>query len=266
MAQKKAVLFLAFMLVAFALPTNLSSARSETTATITLPVERSSVSVLQSKPTPAALSNARQKPTQGIATNRKPVIVAEGDSISKYWGGNYTGIFKRSRPDIEFHGLAKGGSTIKSITARRDAVLALKPHVVSVFVGANDLGKYDDPSKFVDALFAYAEPLKAAGIKVVFATNLARSVPTSPVFNFKHNRNRKEVSRLLRRAVGTKIDAVVDFAADPTMGTDAATGNRTLFSDGLHPTDSTHGVGEGGQRKLARIYAPVMNAVIDNLP
>ena len=59
--------------------------------------------------------------------------------MSVTWSGNYTGIYSSSRSDLEFHGLAVGGSGLINLIDRIDAVLAFKPDLVSVHIGANDL-------------------------------------------------------------------------------------------------------------------------------
>lgn len=178
-----------------------------------------------------------------------------------FWGGNHTGIYASSRPDLEFHGLAIGGSTIDSLAARQQSVLDLSPDLVSIYIGSNELGSYPDAQSFADKLFAYTDNLRNSGSKVVIATLLARQT-NSPTFDSAHNRLRKDLAEIVRNAVGIRIDGVADFAADPVMGTDDAPFDKTLFSDGLHPTDATQGVGEGGQKKLSRIYKAAMDAVV----
>ena len=61
--------------------------------------------------------------------------------------------------------------------------------------------------------------------------------------------------------MGVHIDAVIDFAADPVMGPDSAAQDKTLYHDGLHPTDGC-GMGCGGQGKLAAIYTPVVDRLL----
>ena len=55
--------------------------------------------------------------------------------------------------------------------------------------------------------------------------------------------------------------AVIDFAADPVMGPDTAPLDKTLYKDGLHPTDGGAN-GAGGQGKLALIYARAVDALL----
>jgi hypothetical protein len=77
--------------------------------------------------------------------------------------------------------------------------------------------------------------------------------------NLATNTNRAAFNKIIRAAVGTKIDAVYDFAADPVMGPDAAACDTTLYKDGLHPTDFGPG---SGQSRLELIYAPVVDALL----
>ena len=77
---------------------------------------------------------------------------------------------------------------------------------------------------------------------------------TSRVNSTIHNANRTAANKLIREAVGTKIDAVIDYAADPVIGADSAPLDPTVFLDGLHPTQAS-------QNKMAVIYT----AALDNL-
>jgi hypothetical protein len=53
-------------------------------------------------------------------------------------------------------------------------------------------------------------------------------------------------------AAANGVDAICDFAADPTIGTDAAGNDTTYYSDGIHPTQVTHNI-------MQSIYAGVVN-------
>ncbi len=74
------------------------------------------------------------------------ILVAEGDSISVEYGGYYTGAFKARHPDIQMHIKAVGGSGLDMLAKRQNEALALKPDVLTVFIGANDLGNYTLPT------------------------------------------------------------------------------------------------------------------------
>lgn len=143
---------------------------------------------------------------------------------------------------------------MNNLIGRIDAVLAFKPDLVSVHIGANDLASYPSAQAYADALKAYVDQIRVTGAKVVITTVLPQQLGSASVI---HNAMRKELANIIKSA--NWIDGVADFAADWAMGPDSAPFNLALYSDGLHPTDSTQGVGEGGQAKLLRIFKPVMD-------
>ena len=102
---------------------------------------------------------------------------------------------------------------------------------------------------------------KATGAKIALGTILPQCVAGQDVNNAAINANRVPINDAIRAAVGTKIDAVIDYAADPVMGPDAAACDTTLYMDGLHPTDGALG-GVGGQGKLYVDYQPVVDRLL----
>ena len=202
------------------------------------------------------------------------VLVSEGDSISVTWGGNHTGMYAAAHQDIKHCGLAVGGSVLGRVTdgptalvdpTRLQKVYDCNPKVVTVFIGANDLFRGNlsfTTDMWLDRLWGYTATLKAKGYKVAVATVLPRYLASNPDFSAEFNRRRPAANAAIRAAVGTKIDAVIDFAADPVMGPDAAAQDKALYQDGLHPTDAC-GVGCGGQGKLYAVYAPVVDRLIN---
>ena len=192
----------------------------------------------------------------------RPVLVSEGDSISITYPGDYTGMYAETHPWVEHHGLAVGGSGIPNVAARANQVRALSPKVLTVLIGANDALTPFSAKAFVKDLFAYTDPMRAAGIKVAVGTILPEhlELPNNPNYTARFNKRRGEINAMLRRAVGSRIDAVIDFAADPVIGPDAAALDKRLFQDGVHPT--TCGPGCGGQGRMAEIYAPVVDSLL----
>lgn len=179
-------------------------------------------------------------------------MASEGDSISVTGTWSHTGLFRASRSDMEFHGLAVGGSGLFHLQGRLPALLALKPDLVSVFIGANDLLDYPSAQAYAELLRTYVSAIRATGAKVVITTNLPQT-NINVDYASRFNRRRAEVANILRTA--TWADGVIDFAADPTMGSDGAAANLTLYGDGVHPTDE-------GQRKLAEVYKPRMDPLV----
>ena len=212
-----------------------------------------------STPAPAASPT----PTATFANrDGRTVVVAEGDSISVDYGGYYAGRFKGDHPDISYHIKAVAGSTITKLVARRSEALSLNPDALTVFVGANDLGGYASGQAYFDALMAYIQPFRDADVKVLIATPLPRNASDNPAFNNVSNANRVELSRLLKEAVGNKIDGVIDFGGDPTVGQLSATTNGQLYSDGLHPTEISFNGAAGGHYYMVRIYEDAMKPIL----
>lgn len=203
-------------------------------------------------PAPVPTPSPTPAPPPVAATDGKVVVVSEGDSISYTWPGNHTGIYKASRTDIEFHGLAVGGSMLTDLKRRLPSVIALKPDVVSVFIGANDLTGYGSAAGYVAELRSYVEQIRATGAKVLVSTNLPQS-NVDVNFTVEFNRRRAEIAALIRAA--NWVDGIIDYAADPVMGPDRAAADKTLIGDGVHPTDL-------GQQNLARIYSARVNPVV----
>lgn len=205
-------------------------------------------------PAPSPTPSPTPSPANSPLDDGKIVLGIEGDSISIDYAGYYAGYFKQQHPAVEVHNQAVGGSTLDTITARRDQLIAFNPDIVTVFVGANDLGKAASAQAWVDRILAYVAPIRARGTKVLVASNLARQVPTSPAFDANHNLLREQVAVLLKAQVGKGIDGVIDFAGHPIVGQISAPLNTQLFSDGLHPTDRNFRNSTGGHDYLYDVY------------
>lgn len=193
------------------------------------------------------------------APGARPVVVAEGDSISILASEGYTGLYAAARPTVRVIGPATGGASIATLVSRLDSDLAQKPNVVTVLIGANDLGGDDEAATYLGKLWAYVAKLKAAGTKVAVGTvlpiELGTKLPMYPAITARHKARRAIVNPAIRAAVGTRIDAVIDFAADPDMGPDAAAADPRWYGDGTHPTSA-------GQRRMAAIYTPVVDGLL----
>lgn len=201
------------------------------------------------------------------STDGKIVVVTEGSSSAITWGGNHTGMYRDSRDDIEFHGLAIGGSGIFRLTDRIDNVLTVKPDLVSIYIGSNDLSSFPTTEAFVVELKKYVDAIRADGARVVVCTLLAHQLGIPD--DARYNAMRKEFGEIMRQA--DWVDGIADFEADPVMGTDEAPLNPELFKDGVHPTDGAnfaHGVPgnvESGQKKLFKIFQPVMDSLAEDI-
>jgi lysophospholipase L1-like esterase len=157
-----------------------------------------------------------------------------------------------------------GGSSVGQVAARASKVVTCNPEVLTVLIGANDLYNWNPAvttQHWLNKLWAYTDSMRAKGFKVAVGTILPRYMASNPSWSATFNQRRAQANSAIRGAVGVHIDAVIDFAADPVMGPDAAAQDKTLYYDGLHPTDAC-GMGCGGQGKLAVIYTPVVDRLL----
>lgn len=155
----------------------------------------------------------------------------EGDSISG--GYSYAWPYQAGplgKPMLG-HNSAVSGSTIASMVSRAattDSYYTSGSTLV-VLIGANDLVSLG-AATWLTNLRAYLVARKATGWRIVLCT------PT-PATTSGFNTQRALVLATMRGWSGDgTVDYVIDFAADPTMGPDAAASNTSLYGDGLHPT------------------------------
>ena len=183
------------------------------------------------------------------ATPAARIYVAEGDSITAAPTTPLSYAYRfgpNANPTVIGEDIAVSGSALADMNARAANLDAIIPpnrsgrkFILSVLIGANGI---DTPG-----LATYLDARRAAGWKVVLCTILPR---TADGFNAL----RDAANTTMRGWVGVHADAIADFAADPTMGPDAAAANTALYSDGTHPTDA-------GQTILESIIRPVINAL-----
>lgn len=106
-----------------------------------------------------------------------------------------------------------------------------------MLAGINNFVFGDSAATAVSRLEAYCDARRAAGWKVVVCTL------TPDTQDAGGNTFRNAVNALIYAwSPGAHADAIADFAADPTMGPDAAANDTTLYSDGIHPTLYGHSI------------------------
>lgn len=216
-------------------------------------------------PTPAPSPTPTPAAYPDPADDGETIVVAEGDSISADYVGYYAGYYKSRHPELSYSVHAVSGSKLVTMAARLDEVQALNPDIVTVFIGANDLGGATSAQAYFDSLMAYAAPLRARGTRVLIATNLPVSLPANLAYTNAHNALREPLAVLLKAAVGKQIDGVIDFGGDPVMGQVSAPSNGQLYSDGLHPTDRNYQGAKGGHDYLYERYEAVMTEAVADL-
>jgi lysophospholipase L1-like esterase len=126
--------------------------------------------------------------------------------------------------------------------------------ICTILAGANDLEpNYASDDAFLTALWLLTDQLRSRGYYVGVGTILPKGTVVSGYAT--HNTRRATANTKIAAAVGTHCDFVIDFAANATMGPDAAANNATYYGDGLHPTATGHGILEG-------IYRTAINAIL----
>lgn len=186
-------------------------------------------------------------------------VVAEGDSISLTSALFYPNVYDTNRSRVTVCGQATSGAGITQVAARSGNIAncggtgSNKAEVVTLLIGANDMPHGDQTSWF-NNIWAYTDALRAQGIKVAMGTLLPKGPPVSDYVSF--NTYRANANTTIRAAVGTHIDAVIDFAANSTIGDDADGSNTTLYPDGLHPSSTAHAT-------MATIYSAVVDALLN---
>lgn len=220
---------------------------------------------------PRALSDAEVVQATNFLANKIPVVVSrtivfDGTSITVAVGGDsYAWTFPaNSNPPISGGAnYSIGGSSLGSLISRQPGILAAfagappQTKIVSVECGANDFRIGFDysgnPTGFLTALAAYLDTYRAAGIKVVMQTVLPCTSDTDGGVSFNNDRN--AVNPVIRTWVGLHCDAVSDWAADPTMGTNLAPNNTTFYTGQIHPTTAGY-----------QILEPITRAAINSIP
>lgn len=189
----------------------------------------------------------------GLLVNRARFLVAEGDSITASGSTYFHKYLPNASPVVQGRNIAVAGSGMTELEGRATALDAMLPaagvttgdFILTVKIGTN-YGVLTT-AEFLTRYAAYLDARRARGWVVVICTILPQILPGS-------NTWRNVVNPILRTWVGTHCDAVVDFAANTTIGEDGDYANATYYSDGTHPTDA-------GQVIMETIYRPVINAI-----
>lgn len=185
-----------------------------------------------------------------LAAGRTVRIVFMGDSITQGWIDKRPSFFTEGRVN---RGI--GGQTTPQMVLRMMAdVLALKPHVVHIMAGTNDIAGNTGPmteAMSQDNIAAMATLARAQGVSVLLA-----SIPPAANFPWRPGlETRGPIARLNSwiRAHAEQTGATwIDYhpaLADPTGAIKAG-----LAYDGVHPT-------EAGYDAMAMVLAPRLQAL-----
>lgn len=197
------------------------------------------------------------------------IVMVEGDSISSDIGSSegYPRLY-RANQTVPAYVITRSqsGSTLAAAQANPTKVMTNRAaeldtafpsrsvtRILSILIGANCLKNAASAAAWLADLESYVASRRAAGWLVAVGTLLPQG--TSVTGYATHNSRRVTVNDALRTWVGAgKCDALIDYAADATMGPDAAANNASLYGDGMHPTAA-------GQVILEAIYRPQVDAM-----
>lgn len=177
---------------------------------------------------------------------------AEGDSLTA--DGNYPYLYAPNMSPLGFQGIcAVPGSTYTTLASRAGFLTDVVPpapyrvsgskYILSVMV----INGVVNVSTYEPLRTAYWDARKAEGWYIAAGTIL-------PSVDF-HGADRVTVNSNIAADLGTRCDTIFDFAADATMGPDAAASDSSLYSDGIHPTLTAQ------ETYLEPIYRATMNAI-----
>ncbi len=172
---------------------------------------------------------------------------AEGDSITigAFSGEGQVGypdiLIGQGTPRLTLTNLAHAGNGIPHVIGRAATVDALTsvPRVLSVLIGCNDLSNMlNTEAQFLSDVAGYFDG-RSSDFKKIACTILpsTRAVDGGDPPSFNTRRN--SVNDVIRTWVGVHVDAVCDFAANPTIGPDAAASDGDKYGDGIHPSHAT---------------------------
>lgn len=182
--------------------------------------------------------------------------VADGDTLAapNSTGCSWVILYDASQSRLSLTSVVVPGSNLQAMIDRFDTRVApLRPRIVVAFAGQLRMGQ----SAAVQAALVgrYADKVHAAGAKLVWGTAFHRDCPSfAPCAGF--DAETAALNAELRAMAGTKIDALIDFAADPRLRSplswQAAPMNEGMLSD-------------AGESIMARNAQPVVDAVVAGL-
>jgi len=160
-------------------------------------------------------------------------VVYMGDSITDFWIGNDSTFFS-GKPYFD-RGIS-GQTTGQMLLRFREDVINLKPSVVVILAGINDIAENNGPSKLEDVmgnLISMAELAKANKIKVVMSSVLpAAAFPWRPSIDPKPKV--KALNDMIKAYAAKNNFVYLDYFT--AMVDDNAGLPKNLAKDGVHPT------------------------------
>lgn len=182
-------------------------------------------------------------------TSGRPRVVFIGDSITEFWGAADPLFFDA---DVIDRGIS-GQTTSQMLVRFRADVVALRPAVVHIMAGTNDIAGNSGPTTLTDVennIMSMADIARANGIKVVLG-----SVPPAATFSWRPDVAPAETIRSLNDWLKTyagKTGAIYVEYYTPLANPSGAL--RSDFSqDGVHPNRAGYAVMEPLARKAVSL-------------
>jgi len=167
-------------------------------------------------------------------------VVFYGDSITEGWGPTGSGRFFPGKPYVN-RGIS-GQTTAQMLVRFRQDVLDLKPAVVVILAGTNDIAGNTGPSSrqmIEDNLHSMVELASAHGIRVVLSSVLP--VSTYPWRPGSHPaEDVRALNAALREYARQQGLVYLDYYA--AMANAAGGLDPNLAKDGVHPTDAGYAI------------------------
>jgi lysophospholipase L1-like esterase len=191
--------------------------------------------------------NAAVKPPAGGEER----VVFMGDSITDGWGRQH-GTFFPGKPYIN-RGIS-GQTTPQMLIRFRPDVIALKPKVVVILAGTNDIAGNTGPMTLEEIegnLQSMAELAKANGIRVVLASVLATSDYIRPQTDRRPNEKIRQLNDWIRSYAAKNGHVYLDYYS-ATLDQNGVLKKEVTY-DGLHPNAAGYEVmGPLAQKAIAQ--------------
>lgn len=167
-------------------------------------------------------------------------VVFMGDSITDSWGRRF-GQFFSGKPYVN-RGIS-GQTTPQMLIRFRPDVLALKPSVVVILAGTNDIAGNTGPMTLEEIegnLMSMAELAKANGIKVVVASLLPVCDYIRPQTDRRPPEKIVALNAWIKQYAASHGAVYLDYYS--TMIDEQKMFKKELTYDGLHPNDAGYAV------------------------
>jgi len=179
----------------------------------------------------AGLCRFRSQDDSAAAAAERPRVVFMGDSITENW--------TMGDPELFEHGVVNRGisgqTTPQMLVRFRNDVIALKPRIVHILAGTNDIAGNTGPASpqdFKNNVMSMAELARAHGIRVVLG-----SIPPAAAFNWRPQLHPalqiQELNRWLRDYASRNGFDYIDYYS--VLAGPNGEFKPELSNDGVHP-------------------------------